>query len=123
LLRVEPVTTEVVRDDYGRVVAYLDQLDERARILAREYLESVAKHLADRWPSLSVGMEVRLGEPAAAIDQAVAMTGAALLRPRASGGGIRHGDVGGAAEVHCAVFDEWLQGADGGFSHRLLLGS
>jgi nucleotide-binding universal stress UspA family protein len=79
LLRVEPVSTEVVHDDYGRVVAYLDQLDERARILAREYLDSVTKHLAEGWPSLSVGMEVRLGEPAAAIDQTVAMTGAALV--------------------------------------------
>ncbi len=79
LLRVEPTSTDVVHDDYGRVVAYLDELDGRAHVLASEYLESVARHLAERWPSLSLDVAVRLGDPAAVIDLTVAMTGAALV--------------------------------------------
>ena len=79
LLRVELASTDVVHDEFGRVITYLDELDERARVLASDYLESAARQLAERWPSLSVDVQVRLGDPAAAIDQTVATTGAALV--------------------------------------------
>jgi nucleotide-binding universal stress UspA family protein len=49
------------------------------RVLASDYLESAARQLSERWPSLSVDVQVRLGDPAAAIDQTVATTGAALV--------------------------------------------
>jgi nucleotide-binding universal stress UspA family protein len=79
LLRVEPDATQVLYDDYGRVLAYLDELDEQARSLASDYLDSVAAPLAEQWPGVSLRTEVRFGQPSAAIDQTVTRTGAALV--------------------------------------------
>jgi len=98
LLRVEPVATDVVHDDFGRVVTHLDELDERSRAIASEYLESVAERLARQWPGLSVDVHVRLGDPAAVIDQTVARTGATLVVMATHGrAGLRRSIMGSIA--------------------------
>lgn len=71
---VEP-PREVERDQFGHVRAYLDQQEEAATREAREYLHTIAAPLADKYPKLTVSVDIRLGAPAdgiimAAVDRA-----------------------------------------------------
>ena len=64
LLRVEPEPTHVIKDEFQRVVSYLDQQEAREREQAEDYLQSVAEGLLEGWPELSVRAEVRFGRAA-----------------------------------------------------------
>jgi hypothetical protein len=41
LLRVEHPATDVLRHEHGRTIAYLDELEDRAELLAADYLDRV----------------------------------------------------------------------------------
>jgi len=79
LLRVEDRATEVLHDEFGRTVAFLDQQDDQAVALASAYLNRAASVIRSQWPSLQVHTEVRLGAPAACIAEAAASTSAAIV--------------------------------------------
>jgi nucleotide-binding universal stress UspA family protein len=72
---VEP--PEKVRyDEYGRVVAYLDQQEEARTRAARDYLFNVAVEIGRQYPGVQISQDVRFGEAspgiiAAAIDKAI----------------------------------------------------
>jgi nucleotide-binding universal stress UspA family protein len=79
LLRVEARATEVLRDEFGRTIEYLDQQEDRARELASDYLNRAASAVRTQWPSLPVHTETRLGAPAACIAEAATSTNAAIV--------------------------------------------
>jgi nucleotide-binding universal stress UspA family protein len=63
---VEP-PDQVVRDDFGRVVAYLDQQEEARTREARDYLARLAGQLGIQYPGIAVTLDIRIGEPASGI--------------------------------------------------------
>jgi nucleotide-binding universal stress UspA family protein len=64
--------TEVTRDEFGRVLAYLDQQEEARMCDARVYLARLATQLKEQCPRIRTRVEVRLGEPAKEIVAAAA---------------------------------------------------
>ena len=98
LLRVVPSATEVLEDDNGRVLEYLDQQDERHRIEASDYLSGVANGLRNRPLPIPVELDARLGEPTAGIISAAAQASADLIVMATHGRtGIRRAVVGSVA--------------------------
>ncbi|HLZ26827.1 MAG TPA: universal stress protein [Chloroflexota bacterium] len=79
LLRVEARATDVLRDEFGRTIAYLDQQDKQARELAADYLNRAANGVRTQWPGLPVHTDTRLGTPAACIAEAAISTQAAMV--------------------------------------------
>ena len=79
LLRVEHYAKDVLRDQYGRTVAYLDELEDRTQQDAEDYLAEVADGVRARWPGVPIQTDVQFGVPAACIAQAATTTGAALV--------------------------------------------
>lgn len=79
LLRVEARATDVLRDDSGRTVAYVDQQDERARQVASDDLNRLASAVRLQWPGVPVHTETRLGAPASGIAEAATSTNSALV--------------------------------------------
>ena len=51
LLRVEHYAKDLLRDQNGRTVAYLDELEDRTQQDAEDYLAEVAGGLRARWPA------------------------------------------------------------------------
>jgi nucleotide-binding universal stress UspA family protein len=98
LLRVEHLATDVLRDEYGRTIAYLDELDDRAEQLARDYLDQVAVEARKRWPGVPIHTNVRFGAPAACITEAATAAGAALVFMATHGrSGLRRAVMGSVA--------------------------
>jgi nucleotide-binding universal stress UspA family protein len=79
LLRVEHYATEVVRDEYGRTIAYLDELENTAAQVAGEYVDVLAGTVSTRWPGVAIHTSVQFGAPAACIAETANKVGAALV--------------------------------------------
>ena len=79
LVRVEHASTGVLRDEYGRTIAYLDELEDRTEQLAGDYLGQLASGARRRWPGVPIHTKVQFGIPAASIAEAATTTGAALV--------------------------------------------
>jgi nucleotide-binding universal stress UspA family protein len=98
LLRVEHAATEVLHDEFGRTIAYLDELDDRSTWLADEYLERLVGKVSTRWPDVAIHTDVQLGHPAACIAEAASKTGAALVFMATHGRtGVRRAVMGSVA--------------------------
>src|SRR5262249_16922690 len=69
----------IVRDDYGRVIAYLDQQEETDRVQARDYLEKIARSLRERPTPVQVKVDVRVGDAADSIAMAAIEQSADLI--------------------------------------------
>jgi nucleotide-binding universal stress UspA family protein len=67
LLRVDAQPTHVVTDELGKVLAYVDELEQQARSAATDYLVAIAERVGQGWPGLTVTTDVRFGEPAETI--------------------------------------------------------
>jgi nucleotide-binding universal stress UspA family protein len=100
LLTVVPVPRRVLRDENGRVLAYLDQQEERDRCEARRYLEEAATGLRNRPLPIKVNIDVRVGDPASGIAMA-AIEGAADLIVMATHGrtGLKRALLGSVART------------------------
>jgi nucleotide-binding universal stress UspA family protein len=98
LLRVEDRPSDVLSDEYGRPVAYLDRQENWARTRATNYLDTAANHMAEHWPGVAVRSDVRLGDPATAIAEAAASASAALVFMATHGRtGVRRAIMGSVA--------------------------
>lgn len=98
LLRVQQAATELLHDEFGRTIAYLDELDDRSTTVAAEYLEGLVGRLTKRWPDVSIHTDVQFGEPAACIAEAASTTGAALVFMATHGRtGVRRAVMGSVA--------------------------
>jgi nucleotide-binding universal stress UspA family protein len=73
LVTVVTPPDHVERDEFGRVVAYLDQQEEARTRIAREYLEVQAVQLRQESPGMTITVDVRIGRP----DQGIVMAAVA----------------------------------------------
>lgn len=98
LMTVIAPAEHVKHDEYGRVVAYLDQQEEWLSSEARDYLEGVAIPLRNRPLPIKVTTDVRFGDPAAGITLGAAEQGADFIVMATHGRtGVRRAVVGSVA--------------------------
>jgi nucleotide-binding universal stress UspA family protein len=98
LVTVIPPAEHVVRDEFGRVLAYLDQQEEADRTRARDYLSTIASGLRDRPLPIPVKVDVRVGDPASCIAMAAIDESADLIVMATHGRtGIRRAVLGSVA--------------------------
>ena len=94
---VEPAH-HVERDEYGRVIAYLDQQEEARTREARDYLSTIAQDLRQQVPPIRTNVDVRIGDPAQGIAMAALAAGADLIVMATHGRtGIRRALMGSVA--------------------------
>jgi nucleotide-binding universal stress UspA family protein len=79
LMTVIPPPERVARDEFGHVIAYLDQQEEADRLRARDYLCRIAAGLGDRPVPIQVKVDVRVGDPASGIAMAALEASADLI--------------------------------------------
>jgi nucleotide-binding universal stress UspA family protein len=94
---------DVLRDDTGRVIAYVDQQEEARQADAQRYLGGVVASLRRRLPGLHVSTDVRLGAAAAGIVATAVERGADLVVMAS------HGRTGLARAVLGSVAGEVLR--------------
>jgi nucleotide-binding universal stress UspA family protein len=67
LVAVAEPPDRVLRDENGRVLAYLDQQEQARKLETREYLMAVATRLRQQDPGVRISIDVRVGRPAPSI--------------------------------------------------------
>lgn len=72
LLRVVQFPEDVLTGDDGRVIAYVDQQAEARKLAALDMLIATARKLRDRFPTVNVTTDARIGTPAESIVAAAA---------------------------------------------------
>ena len=88
----------IEKDEYGQVIAYLDQQMEARQYEARDYLNGVAAELRARPLPITVGVDVRVGDPASGIILAAIDAAADLIVMSTHGRtGIRRAVMGSVA--------------------------
>jgi nucleotide-binding universal stress UspA family protein len=98
LVTVVPPAEQVERDEFGRVLAYLDQQMEARQYEARDYLNGIADELRGRPLPISVNVDVRVGDPASGITLAAIDSVADLIVMSTHGRtGIRRAVLGSVA--------------------------
>jgi nucleotide-binding universal stress UspA family protein len=79
LVTVIPPPERIQRDEFGRVLAYLDQQEEADRMRARDYLDNIAAGIRERPVPIRVKVDVRVGDPASGIAMAALDEGVDLI--------------------------------------------
>ena len=79
LTRVQPDPKDVLKDEDGRVLAYVDQQEDSLISAATDYLKGVAGELAAQFPKVPMHTRVQLGDPVAGITATATETDAALV--------------------------------------------
>jgi nucleotide-binding universal stress UspA family protein len=98
LVSVVAEPDHLLLDDYGRVLAYLDQQEEACTREARLYLNTIAQELRSHGLPIRIHVDVRVGEPADGIAMAAIDTGADLIVMATHGRtGIRRAVMGSVA--------------------------
>jgi nucleotide-binding universal stress UspA family protein len=98
LVTVIPPPERLARDEFGRVLAYLDQQEESDRLAARDYLNNMASRLGNRAVPITIKVDVRVGDPASGIAMAAIDQSADLIVMATHGRtGIRRALLGSVA--------------------------
>ncbi len=67
LVRIVQPPTQLLRDEFGNVMAYLDQQEETLTRETRGYLATVQAKLHEKYPHVRISTEVRVGNPATGV--------------------------------------------------------
>ena len=79
LVTVIPRSEHVANDEFGRVLAYLDQQEEAGRFEAHDYLNKIVSELHERRLPIPVKVDVRVGDPSSGIAMAAIDESADLI--------------------------------------------